>query len=280
MMPRRTLAMATLAALLLQGCVAAAIPIAAGAALSQAGKGKGNKDVEQQPASAPAATTESDDPVAGARAVLLEGVTELPAPSFAGNTGMDETYTAFANYALTIAARDPLTDAVRPSALLAQPGSLRPETAPCRFVGNAVLIDLDPADGLFDPGMPVSRTDLGAALARLRAQDIEVVWSTALTADRAGDVRRWLRETALDPEASDRLLMLLYPEDRKQTRRKEASAERCLIAILGDERADFDELFDYLKNADAALPLDVMLGKGWFLAPVSAAPMIKEGPRQ
>lgn len=265
MKPGRTLLLSVLSAFALHGCVAAAIPIAAGVALAQSG---GDKDDAQGGGeSAPVQTgpEEAESPQGG-RAVLLQGVTELPAPIL-DRSG--DTYRAFADYALEIAARDPLTDPVRPSALLARPGSLSPETAPCRFVGNAVLIDLDPAKGLFDPDVPAQRPALAAALERLRGAGVEVVWGTAITADRAGDVRRWLREAALDPAGADRLLLLRYTSDRKQTRRNEASAESCLIAILGDERSDFDELFDYLKNPDAALPLDALLGKGWFLAPVS-----------
>ena len=125
---------------------------------------------------------------------------------------------------------------------------------------------------------------LAEAVARLRAAEVEIVWGTALTADRAGDVRGWLKRSGLDPDGKDRLLLLRYPEDRKQTRREDASSERCLIAMLGDERADFDELFDYLKNPDAAVGLDVMLGEGWFLAPVSQAMMgtatPNEGPEE
>lgn len=269
----RTLLLAMLAAPLLQGCVAAAIPIAAGAALSQAVKGKDRAGdvVPDQGVSNPAMAEGQGALAPGTRAVLLEGVTELPPPSYGQSDGAGPVYTEFADYALELAARDPLTDPVRPSALLARPGTLLPDTAPCRFVGNAVLIDLDPAEGAFDPALPVSLPALGDALDRLRDAEIEVIWGTAITADRAGDVRRWLRETALDPTGDDRLLLLRYPDDRKQTRRNEASKERCVIAMLGDERADFDELFDYLKNPDAALPLDALLGKGWFLAPVSAA---------
>jgi hypothetical protein len=190
------------------------------------------------------------------------------------------TFAAFAEYALGVAARDPLNDDLRPSALLARPGVLLPERAPCNFVGNAVLIDLDPKGGVLDTALPVDHGALASALAKLRTAEVEVVWGTALTADRAGDVRGWLKRSGLDPDGKDRLLLLRYPEDRKQTRREEASSERCLIAMLGDERADFDELFDYLKNPDAAVGLDAMLGEGWFLAPVSEAKTAADAPTE
>jgi len=281
----------------LQGCVAAVIPLAAAGVMSTTVRDKPDTPVVETSLTNPApvaAQTAAEVPtpsessaavellpetrealrvggmVPGTEVIALTGTPDLPAPtSTRADPFRDATYSSFADYALGIAAMDPLTDDVRPSALLARPGILTADRAPCRFVGNAVLIDLDPADGAFNPDSPASRPQLAAALQQLREAEIEVVWSTALTADRAGDVRRWLRQNALDPTGKDRLLLLRYPEDRKQTRRQEASTERCLIAMLGDERADFDELFDYLKRPEAAVGLDTMLGKGWFLAPVS-----------
>lgn len=292
-----------LPALALQGCVAAVIPLAAGALMTQ---GEGTETrmtaiVQEQPvppaadAAPGAAQTDSSSAATllpetvealrkaglapGTKAVALTTLTALPQPGMAAsNPAFDATYAAFADYALGIAVRDPLKDELRPSALLARPGVLLPDRAPCKFVGNAVLIDLDPADGALDPALPIQHSALAEAVAKLRAAGIEVVWGTALTADRAGDVRGWLQRSGLDPEGKDRLLLLRYPEDRKQTRREEASSERCLIAMLGDERSDFDELFDYLKNPDAAVGLDAMLGEGWFLAPVSEAATPNEGP--
>lgn len=298
-------ALLLLAALALPGCAAAVIPLAAGALMTQ-GERTNTARTEvamDRPALPPvetasvAARPDSGSTAMllpetvealrkaglapGAGAVTLTTLTALPQPGIAASDpAFDATYTAFADYALGIAARDQLKDEVRPSALLARPGVLLPDRAPCKFVGNAVLIDLDPADGLLDPALPVQHSALAEAVAKLRAAGIEVVWGTALTADRAGDVRGWLQRSGLDPEGKDRLLLLRYPEDRKQTRREEASAERCLIAMLGDERADFDELFDYLKNPDAAVGLDAMLGEGWFLAPIAEAATTNEGPQE
>ena len=300
-----------LVALALQGCVAAVIPLAAAGMMTTTVRDDPNTSDVETKVSTPAAadvqladqsgsipaSEEGSEGLAenqllpetreamrrsglmpGAEVVALDGVSELPRPAITvSDSGLNRTYTEFADYALEVAAMDPLANDIRPSALLARPGILTADRAPCRFVGNAVLIDLDPMDGPFDTNVPVLRPALATALARLRDAEVEIVWGTALTADRAGDVRRWLRESELDPAGRDRLLLLRYPEDRKQTRREEAASERCLIAMLGDERADFDELFDYLKRPDAAIGLDAMLGKGWFLAPVSQAIPNTEG---
>lgn len=274
----------------LQACVAGVIPLAAGAAMTTSraeasGKAAAANESSRHAAaptvaSGPATAfrllpqTEEAlrdfDPGAGARLLPLTSL-PVPDPSAAAGAADEATYAAFADYALGVAAIDQPGGDARQSALLARPGLLVPERAPCNFTGNAVLIDLDPADGALDTTRVQENPALTRALARLRAAGVEVVWSASLTADRAGDVRSWLRRSGLDPQGKDRQLLLRYSEDRKQTRRKQASSETCLIAMLGDERSDFDELFDYLKNPDAAVGLDAMLGKGWFLAPVSAA---------
>ncbi|UIP07078.1 hypothetical protein LY632_01365 [Erythrobacter sp. SDW2] len=320
---RLRLALPLIFAAALQGCVAAVIPLAAGAAITTArasserdAETDADADAEVSLTTPPAPTNTANasspaqsDPAASAllpetqealrRFDLGAGIevvtsgsltTRALPPSVPGaaEQATFAAFAAFADYALGVAALDPLKGEVRQSALLARPGVLVPDRAPCNFVGNSVLIDLDPAAGAFDPARPIQHSALADALAKLRAAEIEIVWGTSLTADRAGDVRNWLKRSGLDLAGKDRLLLLRYPEDRKQTRREDASSERCLIAMLGDERADFDELFDYLKNPDAAVGLDAMLGEGWFLAPVSqpqseattdtATP--KEGPEE
>lgn len=282
MVSRVSLLALPLLALGLQGCVAAVIPLAAAGAMGTSLRDKPDTPVVETRMSNPVVTTpvaegSLDDPMAEEATELAAPVAEdsgqpglgRPIAPLATTSSRDAaTYAAFADYALDIAMQEPGGDEARPSALLAKPGTLTPDRAPCQFDGNAVLIDLDPMDGELDTASPMARPTLAAALDRLRAEDVEVVWSTSLTADRAGDVREWLRLSELDGTGEDRLLLLRYPEDRKQTRRNEAAQDKCLIAMLGDERADFDELYDYLKDPKAAFGLEKMLGAGWFLAPI------------
>jgi hypothetical protein len=54
--------------------------------------------------------------------------------------------------------------------------------------------------------------------------------------------------------------------------REDANRDVCTVAIAGDERSDFDELFDYLRNPGGAVGLYPMMGKGWFLVPSLTAP--------
>ena len=64
------------------------------------------------------------------------------------------------------------------------------------------------------------------------------------------------------------MLLIRNDEDRKQTLRQEANLDVCVIAIAGDRRGDFDELFDYLRNPASALGFEGMIGTGWFITPV------------
>jgi hypothetical protein len=49
--------------------------------------------------------------------------------------------------------------------------------------------------------------------------------------------------------------------------------------MAGDERSDFDELFDYLRDPRLMTAYDAQMGAGWFLVPplyaaASAAPAV------
>ena len=63
------------------------------------------------------------------------------------------------------------------------------------------------------------------------------------------------------------MLLVRGPDDRKQLLRADANNDVCVVAIAGEQRGDFDELFDYLRNPDAAIGLDLMMDNGWFLVP-------------
>ena len=76
-----------------------------------------------------------------------------------------------------------------------------------------------------------------------------------------------LLSSGLDPTGRDPILLTLGDGDRKQTLREQAAQTACLIAIAGDERRDFDELFGYLRDPAMATHFDSLLGAGWFLVP-------------
>ncbi|WP_123639867.1 hypothetical protein [Tsuneonella flava] len=260
----------------LSGCVAAVVPAMAGGALlrQRMANAEERKDAQATPAAstgdairAPStvdtapATEEGGESIAA----IIEG--PLPPPSGAPTSIRPEAYAdlyAFANKAGTT----PPVGTVRHSAILADSGMLDATTAECSIHPAAVLIDLDPAGTLLDSGTdPHADPALADRLAALRSEDITIGWISGNTADRAGEIRRALVSTGLDPDGHDPLILLRYPDDRKQTRRADFAKEYCVVAIAGDERADFDELYKYLKDPSAALSLEPLLGKGWFLIP-------------
>ena len=156
--------------------------------------------------------------------------------------------------------------------------ALTPERAECNGITPTVLIDLDPEGGLFD-SKTASRPPSGLArgLNQLRLNGISIAWISANSIDQIDAITRALRYSGLDLNNEDRVLLLRGEDDRKQTLREELSQISCLIAIAGDTRSDFDELYDYLKNPADAQSLEPLIGDGWFLIP---QPLISAGSEQ
>lgn len=200
-----------------------------------------------------------------------------PAPAPGGQAAMagvpaapdleDSPFAEFLAFAEKAAASTPDL-AAQTSALLADPTSLSGERRACPPGPPAILVDLDPAGGVL-PSEPELGNDgvLAQGLATLRKSGVEVAWISGRSAAEAGALREALASSSLDPEGSDTLLLMRYPGDRKQTRREEFAKTNCLVAIAGDEREDFDELYAYLVNPEAALGLELLIGDGWFLVP-------------
>ncbi len=155
------------------------------------------------------------------------------------------------------------------SALLtANPPLDKPSLRDCPTPAPAVLIDLDDGSSTFDPRqIGPAPAGVPEGLARLRAAGIVIFWISRLPAARAADVAQALRQDRLDPGGEDQLLLIRNANDRKQLLRNDANADVCIVAIAGDQRDDFDELFDYLRHPEQAAGLDEMLGNGWFLVP-------------
>ncbi|HEU4820048.1 MAG TPA: hypothetical protein VFS87_02685 [Qipengyuania sp.] len=255
----------------LSGCVAAAIPLAAAGGLLA----KSRIDRAEAPAAAA--------PVAQASAtsdhkVTRLALTELPPPDAVAPAG-NFAVAAFRDFALAELAKQPVTGK-RTGALLSRASDLRTDRASCTAVSPAVFIDLDPGRGTFDPLAPGEpNRAMVSALDELRAKHVQVVWFSRLGASFEGATRAALAASGLDAAGTDRLVLLNNLDERKQSRRDEAAKLVCPIALLGDERADFDELYLYLKQPDAALALDAMIGRGWFLAsPFTPAAETREVP--
>lgn len=164
----------------------------------------------------------------------------------------------------------------RNSAMLRDATSLRPTRIDCAGEVPTVLIDLDPDGEDLDLSRPLSAPSaLGVKLAQMRAQGIAIAWISRESRDAEAAVRAALTRSGLDLSGGDQLLLMGDPDDRKQTLRDGLAGTSCLVAIAGDTRSDFHELFDYLLNPDDAFSLQPMIGNGWFIIPT---PLLPERP--
>lgn len=292
---------AALAALsLLQGCVAALVPLAAGAAMAPNLGQENQAPGGAQPtlASAPEARSLAQDgeaePALPSPKVQLLDLTALPAPSsaqsFEAGANPADPLAKMLTYSLAQAQVD-LDEQKRQSAALIEPSSLRIDRQDCADRPPAIAIDLDPGRETFDPltsatpeqgpelgpELGEGGTQLAGALAQLRAAKVSIFWLSRLGENFAEPLRDTLAQANLDPQGADQLVLMRSLDDRKQTRREALSNSHCLIAILGDTRHDFDELYLYLKHPDAAIGLEPMIGEGWFLLPDLAGPSERSG---
>lgn len=290
-------ALSAAAMLCLSGCVAAALPVLAGGALARTAMDGIDADTGTKgprtapPVSAPSDAAPSPEKAAAARAQLLrlsQGPETQSAhraaldstPSFAQSDRIqahagDEPADQFADFVRYAQSRSLSALPQRPgspepmvSAALADPSALDGRRRTCEATQRTVLIDVDTATQRFSPGAHlIEAPALARGLAGLRDEGFAIAWISEAPAAYAGDLRATLKASGLDPAGKDQILLMRYPDERKQTRRKELAASSCLIAIAGDERADFDELFDYLARPEAALGLELLIGDGWFLVP-------------
>ena len=143
-----------------------------------------------------------------------------------------------------------------------------PKLRQCEGKPPAVVLDLDSGAQAFAPGAAHTPSPaLVDGLARMREAGVVVLWITALPAGEVSAVAEALKTSGLDPAGSDPLLLVRSAADRKQVLREDAQRDVCVIAIAGDRKGDFDELFDYLRDPASGASLDYLLGSGWFIVP-------------
>jgi hypothetical protein len=217
-------------------------------------------------------------PDAAGASVQLTGLTELPPPS--GGIAVAGPWSEFAAYALA-RARVLNEGGSTDSALLAPGAGLAFETRlrPCDVREPAVVVDLDPGDALFAPDATgQAAPTAAAAVAQLRAAGVVVLWVSQVSANEVAEVANALKASGLDPGGRDPILLVRNADERKQVLREEAAKAVCVVAMAGDERGDFDELFDYLRNPADGYYFDTMLGSGWFLVPGPLAAALPGAP--
>ncbi|MFN3990722.1 MAG: hypothetical protein ACK4IS_10740 [Erythrobacter sp.] len=264
-----------LAASALSGCAAALIPVlASGALATTADTGSNAGEARPEPAALPAPARPGSvtvnlppkayPPAAAAPAPAPLITTPLAALQL---TSFDPGFARLADYALA-EARRAASGTPPVSAVLADPVALDGARRICREDQTAVVvIDLDPAGGAFAaPASLPALPEHAAALAEMRAAGIAIAWISHSPVTQTGAIRRALEGAGLDPRGADMLVLAQDSASRKQVLRDTLASNSCILAIGGDERADFDERFGYLRNPAAGARLETLIGEGpWFL---------------
>lgn len=155
----------------------------------------------------------------------------------------------------------------------------RPEFIACDDKPLAMIVDLDP-DGMSgaafealwsDPDGEPFDAELQRAVAAARDAGVKVFYLSDQPYARAPRIQASLNRANMGPAApAETLLLATGGEEASKEERRRAVAENfCVIAIAGDRRGDFAELYDYLRDPDtpAVRTLDPLYGAGWFLTP-------------
>ena len=256
---------------LVSGCVAAlAVPLMTATGMLTEKKRTRAQVVAELPAANAAAMAALPEPAAdpAAPSAELTGLTALPPPSD-GAPATAGPWRTFANYALERAAglagrAEAVSALLTPEAALSFQSQLRP----CKAREPAVVIDLDTGEAPFAPDHagPVS-PEIAATVAQLRRAGVIVLWVSQASANDVAGVATALQSSGLDPTGRDPILLVRNADERKQVLREEANETVCVVAMAGDRRGDFDELFDYLRDPRLESSYDAPIGAGWFLVP-------------
>lgn len=193
-------------------------------------------------------------------------VSQIFQPLGSGNS----PYADFAAHALKQSVRLAAGESVESVVLVPRVDIFKPETMACAGKPLAVLIDLDGPTGgdLITAETLYRQNGLVAVLNNLHFAEISVIWVSDQPVAASGRISAILNEAGFSHSESDDFLFLdRGGEDRKQVRRWDAARNYCIVAIAGDDRADFDELYDYLLEPDGAFTLNHMFDNGWFLTP-------------
>ena len=192
--------------------------------------------------------------------------TQFSQPVGAGSS----PYASFAVHALKQSARLAAGEGVESVVLVPRVDIFKPETMGCAGKPLAVLIDLDgttnrdwiKAETLY------RQNGLAQVLLSLRAAEISVIWLSDEPVAASERISAILNEAGFSHSESDDFLFLdRGGEDRKQVRRWDAARNYCIVAMAGNERADFDELYAYLRDPNGAIMLEKMFDNGWFMTP-------------
>jgi hypothetical protein len=192
-------------------------------------------------------------------------------------SNIKNAYLQFARYALGEAERREELGRVRGAVLVKNASLLEPKSIDCANKPMAAIIDLDIAPGT-PAEMEIQRQNGFATLLQvMRDGGIDIVWLAEANEARLKPITDLLREgDAPVMRDEDMVLIGLPKKTRKQEQRWQLAQSHCVVAIAGDQRSDFDELYQYLRDQSYAIRLEAFIGKGWFELPHPVAAIDSE----
>jgi hypothetical protein len=270
------------AALALQGCVAAVLPLAAAGVIGKKQIDKGRDRAKQaeasfDPQAVPIVTVGAEPEGRLAPLPIADPAGVLNPLDRLDRSGITNAYLPFARYAIDQAARQRRGEAVRSVVLVDEVSLTTPKTLSCDAKPMLAVIDVDVAPGT-PAEMDVERQSGFAAIVEtMRESGIRIAWLADADEARLKPILDLLREGD-EPVLRDADLMLFGQPGgyRKQERRWQLARDHCVVAIAGDRRADFDELYDFLRDQSYAIRLEAFMGKGWFELPHPVAAIDSE----
>ncbi len=284
--------------MMLYGCVAVLIPVAAGGVLvkakveaakrarlaeaSMAGAGEPivivgdasdpemTTNISRTPAvsAAPDVSSDATDAIRAREISVAEF--EMPSTQTLAPVAakiVSHPYLDFAKYALAQADKRDARQTGRSAVLVEKVSLAFPKMMECSIKPLAVIIDID-ADRSKSWDAVSSEGSLSELVEMLRARDIKLIWFTDGIQRDLPVILGPLRSGAFPAVKSDDLVSFGAKRGaRKQERRWKLARDYCIAAIAGDTKSDFDELYDYLRDQSFAIRLDAFWNRGWFLLP-------------
>ena len=279
-MKRAAILLILAAPVVLSGCAVAVLPVIAAGAIAKKQRDRAHRNPAKppkapKPAKAARRSKTAIPPVvptiaAPETSVRVDGA--LPPPALpAANPATDP----FIRFALDRAERRAAGQPVASAMLVKNVNLFQPAFMPCDGLPLAVLIDVDdPAGTDAEAISPVVTPALAPGLEKLRDAQVQVIWLSGRLMDARAALAERLNKDGLWVEDKDIVMLSRGGDDRAQQERLDVADGRCVVAMLGDRKTDFDELFDYLHRPDDAFALDRMWAQGWFLA-TPAAPVAR-----
>jgi len=187
-----------IAALCLNGCVIAAIPVVAGAAVARTATDGEKPGDEERAEAAQQKALDAQLKLAELAAAPAPESIQIAEPSATPSELVEsDAYAALIRYASDQAQSSPQAEAPQ-SAILLDPTSLREKRAPC-----LTNLDLDPEDGQFAlENSGTASPTFVEGLAQLREANISVAWISSHLAADADGIRVALKRSGLDPKTN------------------------------------------------------------------------------